>query len=168
MKKIVTKANLDYFKDKVIENKENPNKLWHIIKEAAPSNFQTKTTDVRVQGGAGELNKYFVSMCTDSIDEDTREPDSLVETSHRRLNFMELEEATEDKIMQIIKRMPANTVLGCDGISGRALRAAMLALLSQVTRLIHKIISLQKIPSEFKLAVVKQVRLAPERDWVWG
>ena len=40
----VAAAKTSYYKNKVIENKENPQKMWNIIKEAAPSNFKQKRT----------------------------------------------------------------------------------------------------------------------------
>ena len=51
-----------HFSNRVEENKNNPNKLWKIIKEISPSNFSRKEDPIELpEATLNSLNEHFAS-----------------------------------------------------------------------------------------------------------
>ena len=164
LKKAINKAKCDYNRNKVINNKANPHKLWKTIKEAAPSNFKSPTEDKYVDCDADVFNKHFVSIGTCLNEEMDGQPVVDVETRSTELNCtLELVDVSESVVHSIIKKFPVNKAPGQDGITGKALACAVPALLGPITRLINKILETERIPSEFKLAIVTPIHKTGDR-----
>ena len=162
----VATAKTDYYRNKVSENKDNPQKMWSIIKEAAPSNFKQKAVLGSTSCDPEAFNEFFVNVGSNpqvnTQDEDMTE--SLQTLSLTNIQDMELVHTTQQAIQDIIYRFPANKAPGLDDISGKALRLALPALLSPITRLVNRIITTQKIPRELKLAKVTPIFKTGDRN----
>ena len=160
VKSKVTAAKRNYYRNKAVESKDNPQKMWNVIKEAAPSNFKHKGKNNSTEADPDEFNDYFVNVGCDSQSPPCYETESQEE--HEAVKI-ELIQATEQQVLNIIKKFPVHKSPGHDGISGRALRLAMPVMLSPITRLVNKMITTQEIPQDFKLAVVTPIHKSGDK-----
>ena len=150
-----------HFSNRVEENKNNPNKLWKIIKEISPSNFSRKEDPIELpEATLNSLNEHFANTGkriqeqigtenNESYDQGTNSANRPITSSIDRI-----EETTVDTITGIIKNINANKATGIDGIPVKVIKKAIHVLARPITILTNTIIRTGKFPKEFKTAIV--------------
>jgi hypothetical protein len=147
----------NYFKSKVNEHRENPNKLWSLIEDLSRESLG-ENNSVRQLNENGELvtesrsiaeifNSFFVSQpqrLLSSI-KSTFCNKSLLNSLKIKIKF-----EIPEKVLQMLNSMPANKATGADGLSPKLLKIAAPSISSSVTHLINHCISTNTFPSRCK------------------
>ena len=153
----------EYFSTRVEGNKNNPNKLWKIIREIAPSNFGQKSQDLELDTTMlNNFNKHFVNTGNRiqeeitqekekrNLDLQAKEKDPTIATA--QIDSLML--TNEEQIKKIVKKIDRNKATGVDEIPIKLIKDAIEILAAPISTLINKIITTGIIPAEFKTALV--------------
>ena len=165
VKKKIEEAKQTHYKSKVIENKDNSQKLWRILREIAPSNLNIKEQPIAVDLSAEAFNDYFVNIGVEIQEQiNTMQGDTDI-TSTKAIDGATLMIAptTVEKVQQVLKRIPTNKAPGYDGIPVKALIYGAPELLGPLTRLINRTIETEQIPRGLKHAEVTPIFKAGDR-----
>ena len=165
---LIRNKKKNYFKSKVNEHRENPNKLWSLIKDLSRASLG-ENNGVRQLNENGELvtesrsiaeifNSFFVSQpqrLLSSI-KSTFCNESLLNSLKIKIKF-EIPHISPEKVLQMLNSMPANKATGADGLSPKLLKIAAPSISSSVARLINHCISTNTFPSRWKVAKVTPI-----------
>ena len=153
----------EYFSSRIDENKNNPNKLWKIMREIAPSNFGHKTQDLELDTAMlNAFNKHFVNTGNRvqkqiALEKDKSKINLPDEEEHQTISMTQIDKLVltdEEQIKKIVKRIDRNKATGVDGIPIKLIKEAIDILAEPISSLVNKIIISRTIPAEFKTAVV--------------
>ncbi|CAB3983518.1 RNA-directed DNA polymerase from mobile element jockey [Paramuricea clavata] len=150
------------------EHRENPNKLWSLIKDLSRVSLG-ENNGIRQLNENGELvtesrsiaeifNSFFVSQpqrLLSSI-KSTFCNESLLNSLKIKIKF-EIPHISPEKVLQMLNSMPANKATGADGLSPKLLKIAAPSISSSVARLINHCISTNTFPSRWKVAKVTPI-----------
>ena len=152
----------NYYSKRIEDNKNNPDKLWKIIKEIAPSNFGNKKEEINMDKEMlDRLNRHFAgtgSRIQQQIEEENKNRivfGSQQDKMKRAVSQInKIEETTEDNIKKIVGKINANKATGIDGIPVKVIKLGINILAKPITTLINKILNTGTFPIEFKTALV--------------
>ena len=165
VKKLSWKLKKDHYSRRIEENKGNPNKLWKIIKDIAPSNVGHTKQDIELDiSMVNKFNNHFVDTgrriqqeIAKEIEESKQETQKQGkdETNHSTdLLIGEIRRATVEDTVKIINKIDANKATGIDEIPIKVIKAATTALAKPISTLMNIIFNTGLIPQEFKTAMV--------------
>ena len=173
--KLINNAKSNYFKQQIMDNKDNVKNLWKILKRVVPIKpLRKQLQQIEVDGKfitdpveiSNAFNQYFVSL-SQSINLDVRgdNPEMvaffdnlfhefIATRSTSSSSFFEIPPITKERVELDIKSIPSNKATGLDGISIRLLKAALPAISSSLANIYNASISSKTFPDDFKRAKV--------------
>ena len=166
MKKQVKRESLrlkkSHYSKRIVENKGNPNKLFKIMREIAPSNFGNKEPQTKMDKQAlNKLNKFFATTGSRICEEINNEkPSTNLDLSKLEVGrpikskLDEIKETTEENITKLINKIDGNKATGIDGIPIKLIKLAVHILAKPIEMITNKIIATRTFPQEFKTAIV--------------
>ena len=167
MKKLVKRETFiqkkNFYSKRVEDNKNNPDKLWKIIKEIAPSNFGNRKEETKMDKEMlDRLNTHFAetgNRIQHQIEEENKNSkmdiENKVDTNRRPVSRLEnIKNTTEDEIKKIVKKLNSNKATGIDEIPVKVIKLGIDILAKPLTILINKILNVGKFPQDFKTALV--------------
>ena len=169
-------AKSNYFKEKIVENKDNTRNLWKLLKQAAPIKPTSKTpTAILVNGEhvtepakiADAFNEYFTSINATTVLPDygnlatsQSELDILLQdfvNSHIPPSSQDkfcIPPITKEIVEADLSKIPSNKATDLDGISVRVLKEALPVISSSLALIYNASISNGVFPAAFKIAKV--------------
>ena len=165
VKRLTWNLKKQLYSRRVEENQKNPNKLWKIIKDIAPSNFSQKKEAIEMDiNMLNEFNSHFVKtgyriqqQLEDEINEhhnEQKEQASKSKPKNPTNQLTEVKEATVEQTIKIINNIDVNKATGIDKIPMRIIKSAVHTLAKPITSLVNTIFTTGQIPLELKTAVV--------------
>ena len=165
---LIRNKKKNYFKSKVNEHRENPNKLWSLIKDLSRASLG-ENNGVRQLNENGELvtesrsiaeifNSFFVSQpqrLLSSI-KSTFCNESLLNSLKIKIKF-EIPHISPEKVLQMLNSMPANKATGADGLSPKLLKIARFTQGSDSGILAHEVFGIYLSNIESKLNVITNI-----------
>ena len=165
--KAIRLAKKEYFQNQVKENRNNPKKLWSLIKTLTRKNVNNHVNinSLRDKNGISHdekdqlvemLNSFFVNQPQELLgtsSSTTTGPSNNINCSNMAKPLV-IPHITKGEIEKNILSMPSNKASGADGLSVKILKAAAPAISSSLARLINHCIDNGCVPSAWKLAKV--------------
>ena len=171
----IRNAKEKYFKNQFTEHKNNPKRLWSLIKNLtredvnnhAPirqlkeeAKFLTDTLDI-----AECLNHWFVKQPIEllrnlpSHSSSWALPKHIKDLTANSVNIPQLTipHITPKNIEELLKLMPSHKAAGSDGLGARILKIAAPAISLSLSRLINHCIDMGTFPSAWKTAKVTPI-----------
>lgn len=170
-KNIVTQqirsAKQAYFKDKVIENKNNPRKLWNLIK-CLSKNSEVNETGISylIEDGknisdkqtiAEILNTFFIEQPKDLIADFGPRTIFQTMTETGQSSKFDIPPISQTRVNELLLSIPSHKATGNDGISIKLLKIAAPAISPSLTKLLNHCLSSLSFPSVWKIARVTPV-----------
>ena len=165
----------DYFKTQVAENRNNPKKLWKLIKNLSRENHNklnliNQLVDKNgnqysdAQQMADLLNAFYVNQPRDLLEsislfssggscDDTAD----LTCSTSQIDPSSIPHISEAEVRKAISSMPEHKATGADGISTKILKMSAPAISSSLARIISYCIDNSCVPSAWKLAKVNPI-----------
>ena len=171
----VKKAKENYFKNKVVENKNDSKKLWGQLNTLGYSS-KTKDRSKIVIESEGEkchdsknvcktFNDYFLNVASNLVSKLPSAPKIFTTDTHIFRSYyankniitnnFSLQEVTENFVYNEIMRLNPNKSTGLDGINARFLRDGASELKYVLTFIVNLSISTNTVPIELKKARVR-------------
>lgn len=170
---MIKKAKAEYFNDKIIENKSNPQQLWKCLKQTGYGNkLRTKAKNMILDIGgtvitgnkniANCLNKFFNTIANTLV---KRLPSPTGMYGEKQVweyyrqkgiqtDSLSFESATEDTVLKKLRALNPNKATGQDKIPARFLRDAAESIASGLTHIINLSICQGQFPDDLKQARV--------------
>ena len=168
--KLIANAKSNYFKQKIMENKNNVKNLWKILKRVAPTKpIKKSPTYIEVDGiqikepkeMANAFNQYFTSISgpPTSDNTDPTEFQALVNefTVNTTSSLFKIPPITRKIVEQDLQKIPTNKATGLDGISIRLLKFALPAISPGLVNIFNASITSNIFPDAFKKAKVNPI-----------
>ncbi|PFX34694.1 putative RNA-directed DNA polymerase from transposon BS [Stylophora pistillata] len=174
--KLIPNAKSNYFKEKIVENKDNTRNLWKLLKHSAPTKPTSKAPNgISVNGKqvidpvkiADAFNEYFTSINATTVPPDQEnlttsqsELDVLLQdfvNSHMPPSSQDkfcIPLITKEIVEADLRKIPSNKATGLDGISVRVLKEALPVISPSLALIYNAIISNGVFPAAFKIAKV--------------
>ena len=169
--KSIRQSKEDYFKTQVSENRNNPKKIWKLIKNLTkeyPNNHSLINPLVDKDGNqysdhqqmADLINTFYACQPRDLLesispslpDSSPYKTDATCSTSN--IAPLSIPHIFESEIESAIRSMPVHKATGADGLSIRILKISAPAISSSLARIINYCIDNSCVPSARKLAKV--------------
>ena len=165
--KAIRLAKKEYFQNQVKDNRNNPKKLWSLIKTLTRENVNNHVNinSLKDKNGISHdekgqlvemLNSFFVNQPRELLgtsSSPTTGPSNNINCSNSAKPLV-IPYITKGEIEKSILSMPSNKASGADGLSVKILKAAAPAISSSLARLINHCIDNGCVPSAWKLAKV--------------
>ena len=165
--KLITNAKSNYFREKIVENKDNTRNLWKLLKQSAPIKPIPKAHVMDPAKIADAFNEYFTSINATTVLPDygnlatsQSELDILLQdfvNSHTPPSSQDkfcIPPITKEIVEADLSKIPSNKATGLDGISVRVLKEALPVISSSLALIYNASISSGVFPAAFKIAKV--------------
>ena len=168
VKSRIKSAKLQYYNKRIMDNVDNPKKLWSILKEICP--YKTMSNDsndlINNNEEAKQVNDYFSSIPA-TVKRELEEQSSLLNTdienqsfSGRPLNkppIFKFEKVSEDYVIKFFKHLSDTKATGVDTISVKLLKYALPVIVSPLTELINDVLFTGVFPDQLKRARISPI-----------
>jgi len=172
--KVIKYAKNNYYKNKLVQAKNNYKHIWNIINEASSykSKDSSKINSINSEGGtiynsetiAEHFNEYFVDVGVKMARNFGYSND---DASVRRLNVpssMFVQPIQANELITLINKLKNDTAPGLDGITANVIKSVHLRIIEPLRHIINLIISTGKIPKQFKTAVVTPIHKSGNKN----
>ncbi|CAB3982545.1 Hypothetical predicted protein, partial [Paramuricea clavata] len=168
--KTIRNAKKNYFSDKFQENKQNPSKLWNLIKnltnDDAGKNESVKfltenSTTLKDKVTIAEtFNRFFVdqqnNLASTSAPVEIEQTPNLDPIPHVDTTFS-IPPMSKLRVIELLLSIPVHKSTGDDGISAKIMRIAAPAIAEPLSQLMNRCINTQTFPSKWKVAKVTPI-----------
>lgn len=166
---LIKETKKTYFKNKVTENKQNPRKLWNLIKCLSKDDDRHESGVERLieddvvitdkKDIAETLNSFFVNQQNKLMS-----ALGLNAKPMSRCDFyitpgageFSIPHITKQKVANLLLSIPVHKATGDDGISAKLLRIAAPALIDSLSRLLNHCIDTGSFPGKWKVQKKRQ------------
>ena len=166
--KLIRETKKTYFKDKVAENKQNPRKLWNLIKGLSKDGSSHEGVRRLIEGDESILEKMTIAETLNSFFINQQNTTSATLGSDLELTIDQslasvvngqftIPHVTKHNISNLLLSIPVHKATGHDGISAKLLRIAAPAIAGSLSRVINHCIDNQSFPTKWKIAKVTPV-----------
>ena len=175
---VVRNAKKMYIEYQLNLNKNDPKKMWEILlthtkglatPDQCPSSFINNDDNTVITGDeviADNFNAYFTSVgqkLQEKIPNSQNGPLEFIETCRHPTN--NILPTTTDELIQIINNMK-NVGSGIDSINAKIFKATYNVIIDKLTHFINICLLNGKFPSNLKIAVVKPIYKAGEKQFL--
>ena len=167
--KKIANAKAAYMRNEIMENKNNPKKLWKILKQVAPTKPRpTNFSFIEVNGQqisnpvgiSNAFNEHFINIqqtntsvpdCIDSNVQDARLV-NFIKSHISEATVFHIPPISTQQVIEDIKSIPNNKATGLDGIGIKPLKLALNAIAPSLTHIYNSSIASGTFPINFKRA----------------
>ena len=162
---LLRKTKQLFFKNKVAENRNDPKKLWRLIREldgknACKFNWQLIDGDKLVtekQQIAEMFNSYFIEQPKSLLSQLINTTGNYIFPEQQFQSQFEIPHITLEQINDFIDQIPVDKATGPDGVDIRLLKIASPVISESLSRIINHFLTAAKIPTKWKEASVTPI-----------
>ena len=150
--KIIAKAKIDYVRNEISKNMNNPRKLWKTLKRTAPTkSAPSNLSFIEVEDKsvcdpmemANTFNKHFtdIQQNTDTVipvvdtNKQNQRLTDFVESRINNSTVFHIPPISLKQVVEDLKQIPDNKATGLDGIGIKPLKVALNAVTSSLTHI---------------------------------
>ncbi|CAB4015701.1 Hypothetical predicted protein, partial [Paramuricea clavata] len=163
---LLRKTKQTYFKNKVAENRNDPRKLWRLIRELDGVNVKENFT-WRLNDGdklvsdkyqiVEMFNSYFIELPKSIFTELINITGDYISPEKRVHSQLEIPHITPEQVNDFLDQIPVNKATGPDGVGIRLLKLAAPVISESLSRIINSCIITGKFPTKWKEAIVTPI-----------
>ena len=163
---LLRKTKQTYFKNKVAENRNDPRKLWRLIRELDGVNVKENFTWRLNDGGklvsdkyqiVEMFNSYFIELPKSILTELINITGDYISPEKRVHSQLEIPHITPEQVNDFLDQIPVNKATGPDGVGIRLLKLAAPVISESLSRIINSCIITGKFPTKWKEASVTPI-----------
>ena len=172
--KKIANAKAAHMRNEIMENMNNPKKLWKILKQVAPTKPRpTNFSFIKVNGQqisnpvgiSNAFNEHFtntqqtnisVTDCIDLNEQDARLV-NFIKSHISEATVFHIPPITTQQVIEDLKSIPNNKATGLDGIGIKPLKLALNAIAPSITHICNSSIASGIFPNNFKQAKLTPV-----------
>ena len=120
VKRCIKRSKHNHHRTKIEENAANPQKLWNVIKNIAPSSVKQKSQNEKSSLKADQLASHFATIGKSVIGRSNSI--STSDFKYENTSTFSIKPCKEEDIKKIVDRMPMNKATGTDGLPMKAIK----------------------------------------------
>ncbi|XP_068728081.1 uncharacterized protein [Montipora capricornis] len=159
--KKIANAKAAYVRNEIMENMNNPKKLWKILRQVVPtkprpSNFSfIEVNGQQITNPVGIINIEHINIsaphCIASNEQDARLV-NFIKSHISEATVFHIPPISTQQVIEDLKSIPNNKATGLDGIGIKPLKLALKAIAPSLTHIYNSSIASGTFPINFKRA----------------
>ena len=175
LQQLINKAKITYFKNKIYSCKGNSSQMWKTIKAVCneSKNYEVITTlkqdNIIIKDPfeiANSFNDYYTNLGQNLAEKIERSHVATPLQLTHNANSIYLSEVTIPEVEEAIKELKNNKLPGIDNIKSETIKKISALIVKPLAHLINMTIKQGKVPSVFKVGIIKPLYKSGVKDEV--
>lgn len=171
LNELIKTTKYNYYKNKILKNKNDSKLLWNVIKEMGSSRDETAHDQIKSQNGtvisdsreiADSFNYYF-SQVGKKLAEKIKRPSIAIKSTQKNINSLFISPTNLEEVKLVVNNLKSRKAPGFDNLTAEVLKEISHEISPCLVFLINRIIETGEYPIIFKKVLIKPLYKAGDK-----